>query len=145
MRVVLDSSVLVAGLRSRNGASFVILRLVRSEIVVPIVTVALFLEYEDVLKRDEHLGASEMRADVVDRFLGAFAVAAEPVEVHLRWRPQLRDVGDEFVLEAAINGRADVLVTHNTRDFRAATPRFGVTLMTPGALLAQHPEWRMHL
>ena len=142
MRAVLDTSVLVAGLRSRNGASFVLLRMVQHRRIVPLVTIALFLEYEDVLKRTETREASKMTMDTVDRFLGGLAAAAEPVEVHLRWRPQLRDAGDELVLEAAVNGRAEALVTHNVADFRSAAPRFGLRLMRPGELLAERDDWR---
>ena len=83
-----------------------------------------------------------MTRDLIDRFLGGFAALAEPVEVHLRWRPQLRDAGDELVLEAAVNGRADALVTHNIRDFQGAAERFGLDLTTPGDLLARRSGWR---
>ena len=140
VRCVLDTSVLTAGLRSRNGASFVLLQAVRVQRLVPLASPSLFLEYEDVLKREEQLEATAMTLASVDRFLGAFAVAIEPVEVHMRWRPQLRDTDDELVLEAAVNGRAEALVTHNVRDFEDAAPRFGVPLLTPGQLLVQHRE-----
>ena len=142
MRVVLDTSVLVAGLRSRRGASFVLLQMVRARMLIPLVTIGSFLEYEDVPKRLEHLEATGMGIAQVDRFLGALASVAEAVEVHMRWRPQLRDAGDELVLEAAVNGRAEALVTHNVRDFREAAPRFGLSVARPGDLLARHPEWR---
>jgi putative PIN family toxin of toxin-antitoxin system len=136
-RVVLDTSIIASALRSRNGASFALLVEVRRECLVPLATPSLFLEYEDVLKRDEQRRASGLSLPDVDRFLSALAVAIEPVEVHLRWRPQLRDPGDELVLEAAINGRADGLVTHNVRDFVHAAPRFGVPVLRPGALLEE--------
>ncbi len=55
----------------------------------------------------------------------------EPVESHFMWRPQLRDPGDEFVLEAAANGRADAIVTFNGRDFGKAPSLFGVEVLTP--------------
>ena len=142
MRVVLDTSVLVAGLRSRRSASFVLLKMVQARTLLPLVTIGMFFEYEDVLKRAEHLEATEMDIARIDRFLGALASVAEAVEVHMRWRPQLRDAGDELVLEAAINGRAEMLVTHNVRDFQDAAPRFGLTLTTPGALLARREDWR---
>jgi len=57
------------------------------------------------------------------------------VDVHFRWRPQLRDPGDELVLEAAVNGRADALVTHNVDDFEGVASRFGLSVMQPRALL----------
>lgn len=55
----------------------------------------------------------------------------------MRWRPQLRDPNDEMVLEAAINGRADALVTYNIRDFRDAGPRFGIRIARPADLLEE--------
>ena len=135
LRIVLDTSVLVAGLRSRLGASNALLVLVAQQKVKPLVTTSLFLEYEEVLLRAEHRLATGMsEADVVG-FLAAFASASEGIEVHFQWRPQLRDPADEMVLEAAINGRADALVTHNLADFSGAAKTFGLRIVTPGALL----------
>lgn len=134
-RVVLDTCVLVAGLRSRGGASFAILRLVADENVRPLVSTALFLEYEAVLRRPEHLAVHGLSILELDRLMAGFAALAEPVEVHFLWRPQLADPKDEMVLEAAINGRADALVTHNIRDFEAAANRFNVRVATPARFL----------
>ena len=59
----------------------------------------------------------------------------EPVEVHFQWRPQSRDPNDEMVLEAAINGRADALVTYNVADFAGPAERFRTFVLRPGDLL----------
>jgi predicted nucleic acid-binding protein len=67
----------------------------------------------------------------VDIFLTAVITMAEPVATHFLWRPQLRDARDEMVLEAAVNGRADALVTFNVRDFGAAQARFGIEVLQP--------------
>lgn len=56
---------------------------------------------------------------------------AEPVKIHFLWRPQLRDPGDEMVLETAVNGRADGLVTFNARDFGTVPEQFGIAVMIP--------------
>lgn len=136
-RVVLDTSVLVAGLRSNQGASFQMLRLVQYGDLIPLITPSLFLEYEEVLKRPEQRQASGLSLADVDNFLGELAALAEPVDIHLAWRPQLRDPDDELVLEVAINGRADALATHNVRDFRDAAPRFGVRVLRPQELLQE--------
>ncbi len=82
MRVVLDTSVLVAGLRSRLGASNRLLAQVAEGRCVPLVTTAVFLEYEDVLLRPEHRLATGMSERDVAGFLAALASAAEPVDVH---------------------------------------------------------------
>jgi len=137
LRVVLDTSVLVAGLRSRLGASNALLVLVAQRKVKPLVTTSLFLEYEEVLLRAEHRLVTRMSEADVEGFLAALASAAEGVEVHFRWRPQLGDPADEMVLEAAINGRAKALVTHNVADFAQAAARFGLRIVTPGALLEE--------
>ena len=137
LRVVLDTSVLVAGLRSRLGASNALLALVAQQKVKPLVTTSLFLEYEEVLLRAEHRLVTRMSEADVAGFLAALASAAEGVEVYFQWRPQLRDPADEMVLEAAINGQADALVTHNTADFSEVAKRFGLRVVTPGILLKE--------
>lgn len=73
--------------------------------------------------------------DEVDLFIDAVLAMAEPVEPYFLWRPQLRDPADEFVLETAINGRAEALVTFNLRDFGEAPGRFGIDLLTPAETL----------
>ena len=91
--------------------------LVAERQLVPLVTTVLFLECEDVLNRPEQRLATDMAMEDVVGFLAALASAAEPVDVHFMWRPQLADPADELVLEAAVNGRASAIVTHNVRDF----------------------------
>ena len=137
MRVVLDTSIVVAALRSRRGASHRLLELVAHGKVRPLVSTAVFLEYEDVLMRPETRLATKMDAANVEGLLAAFASAAEGVEVNFRWRPQLTDPNDELVLEAAVNGAADALVTHNVRDFREAAPRFGLRVLLPREVLKE--------
>ena len=137
LRVVLDTSVLVAGLRSRMGASNALLARVASGEITLLVTTALFLEYEEVLLGAEHRLATGMGEADVAGFLAALASASEGVDVHFQWRPQLGDPADEMVLEAAINGRADALVTHNVSDFAEAGRRFRLRVVTPGDLLKE--------
>jgi putative PIN family toxin of toxin-antitoxin system len=134
---VLDTSVIIAGLRSRRGASNRLLELIAVERFRPLVSTALFLEYEDVLLRPENRLATGMSEADVEGFLTAFASAAEGVDVNFRWRPQLRDPKDELVLEAAVNGRADALVTHNVRDFQAAAGPFKLRVRLPRELLKE--------
>jgi putative PIN family toxin of toxin-antitoxin system len=133
MRLVMDTSVLVAGLRSRFGASAALLKEIAANRLVLVASPALFLEYEAVLKREEH----GLPAHFVDDFLAELARCISPVEIRFVWRPQLRDADDEMVLEAAINGQAEAIVTHNRRDFELATERFGVEVLSPAELLGQ--------
>lgn len=136
-RVVLDTSVVATALRSRAGASFALLRALQHGRLRLLATSALFLEYEDVLKRAEQRQVSGLALEDVDELLVELAAIIEPVEVHMLWRPQLRAPDDEMVLEAAINGRADALVTYNIRDFSGAALRFGIRLMRPAELLKE--------
>ena len=132
---MLDSSVVISGFRSRRGASYKLLDLAAGRQLVLLATPALFLEYEEVLKRPEQREVSGLTLAQVDAALAALAGAVEPVEAHFAWRPQLADPDDEMVLDVAVNGRADALVTHNLADFAQAAPRFGLALLRPGELL----------
>jgi len=134
-RVVLDTSIVVAALRTRKGAGNAVLRLVAERRLRPLATPPLFLEYEDVLKRAEQRLAHGLSLEQVDEFLAELAALVEPVELHFMWRPQLRDPGDEMVLEAAINGDADALITYNVSDFVVAAERFGVKVLRPAEVL----------
>ena len=88
-----------------------------------------------MLKHPEHLRAAGRSIAEIDQFLDQFADAAEPVDIRFRWRPQLPDPNDEFVLEAAINGGAAALITHNTRDFIQAGAQFGIAVLQPSEAL----------
>jgi putative PIN family toxin of toxin-antitoxin system len=98
-------------------------------------TPPLFLEYEDVLKRPEHRLVHGLMPLQIDEVLAELAALIEPVEVHFQWRPQTRDPNDEMVLEAAINGQADAIVTYNVADFVEAGARFEIAILRPPELL----------
>jgi len=127
----LDTDAIVAGMRSPSGASAAILRKARQGKVTLLVSVPLAMEYEAVCSEAEHRLAAGLSEREVEIFLDAVIAMAEPVETHFLWRPQLRDPGDEMVLEAAVNGRADLLVTFNVRDFGTVPSRFGIEVMIP--------------
>jgi putative PIN family toxin of toxin-antitoxin system len=135
MRVVADTDVIVAGMRSPSGASAAILRAARLGAVTLLASVPLAMEYEAVCSEAEHRLAAGLRESEVEIFLNAIMAMIEPVTTHFLWRPQLRDPGDEMVLEAAVNGRADVLATFNVRDFGGVPARFGIELLAPRDLL----------
>jgi putative PIN family toxin of toxin-antitoxin system len=137
MRLVLDTNVLVAGIRSRAGASNPLMVAGFRGRFEWLCSVPLFYEYEDVLMRGDFLlDAGVTRAEMA-RFLTDLAGTVRPVEMRFLWRPQLRDAGDEMVLETAVNGGATALVTHNARDFGAAPARFGIGLWTPADALGR--------
>jgi predicted nucleic acid-binding protein len=118
-------------MRSPAGASAALLMAARQGRITPLANVALALEYEAVCRRAEHRLAAGLTPDQVMVFVDALVAMAEPVESHFLWRPQLRDPADEMVLEAAVNGRAEVIVSFNKRDFGAIPARFAVAVLTP--------------
>jgi putative PIN family toxin of toxin-antitoxin system len=130
-KIVMDTNVLVAGLRSRNGASFQLLSRLTSSQFELYLTVPLAMEYEDVLHRP---GLLPLPTDAIDAVLDMVCAVAFKQDVHFLWRPQLCDPNDELVLEAAVNASADFLITHNLRDF-AASGRFALRVVTPGQFL----------
>jgi len=129
-RIIVDTNVLVAATRNRDGPSFALIQLVRARSFLMCCSPALFLEYEDVLRRPEQRAVSGLRIKDVDAILNELAALLEPVLTHYQWRPQLRDPADEMVLEAAANARVDALVTYHLRTFLPAQ-RFGVSVLTP--------------
>ncbi len=135
VRIVLDTDAIVAAMRSPDGGSAAIVRAARRGEVVLTATVPLAIEYEAVCSRPEHVAAAGLSGGELAIFLDAIVSLLEPADVWFLWRPQLRDPGDELVLEAAVNGRADAIVGFNRRDFGTVPERFGIMFMTPGEAL----------
>ncbi|UWQ95031.1 putative toxin-antitoxin system toxin component, PIN family [Rhodobacteraceae bacterium M385] len=135
MRLVLDTNVLVAGIRSRTGASNPLLIAGFRGQFDWACSVPLFYEYEDVLSRADLLLDCGVSRKEMEAFLTDVAGIVQPVDLKFLWRPQLRDPGDEMVLETAVNGQVDALITHNTKDFGTAPQRFGIELWTPADAL----------
>lgn len=134
VRVVLDTNVVVAGLRSRNGASAVVLELIAEERLGLVLSAPLLDEYEEVLGRPEQRGAHGLSDDDILRFLRGLVGQAALVPPRLKRRIVLaRDPDDAAVVEAAIDGAADHLVTHNLRHFAEVEDL--VSILTPGELL----------
>jgi putative PIN family toxin of toxin-antitoxin system len=134
--LVIDTNILVSALRSRLGASFALVQAIRAGTIKMACTPALFLEYEDVLKRPSQLEDFELMIEDIDDILNDLATFIVPVNTHYQWRPQLRDPSDEMVLEAAVNASAHAIVTFNFRDFGPAE-KFGVHVLTPQQAFAQ--------
>ena len=131
--VALDTNVLVSSLRSMRGASYRLVSLLGDARWQPAVSIALVLEYEAAGKETcASIGIPESVAeDVVDMI----CATSRQSTVHFRWRPALPDPKDEFILDLAVAGRCDFIVTHNKRDFEGAE-RFGIRVATPREFLA---------
>jgi predicted nucleic acid-binding protein len=93
------------------------------------------LDYEAICQLADHRLASALGLSEVEAFIEGLVALSTGATRHFRWRPQLRDPGDEMVLEAAVNGQAQALVTFNVRDYGAAPTRFGIDVFRPADLL----------
>lgn len=131
-KAVIDTNILLSGVRSALGASNLVVEAWARGLIRPVVSTALWIEYEDVLKR---ANLHPLTHAEVNAILMVLARNSGATAIHMRWRPQLRDPGDELVLEAAINGRADTIVTYNRRDFLPAATFFGIAIMSPAKFL----------
>jgi len=135
--MVLDTDVLVAAFRSERGASRQLLIAALDKRFVLLASTAMWLEYEAVMTRPAQLAAMQLNATEVRDALAALATVAEQVLIHFLWRPVLTDAGDEHVLDLAVNGRADMLVTFNQDDFAEASNTFRIEVVTPAVALRQ--------
>ena len=131
---MLDTNVLVAAVRSRRGASFEIVSRLGTATFDITVSVALVLEYESALLR--HVEASPLDEDDVRHLIDYICDVAIGQEIFFLWRPVLRDANDDMVLELAVAGSCDAIVTHNVKDFGGAET-FGIRVMTPAQMLQE--------
>jgi putative PIN family toxin of toxin-antitoxin system len=131
--VVLDTNVLVAGLRSNRGASFKLLEMIGTSAFDVAISVPLVMEYEAVLARP---GIVPIPRESVEAILDYICAVGRRQDVFYLWRPRLRDPSDDMILELALNAGADAIVTHNIRDF-AGAEQMGITVLTPAGWLSR--------
>jgi putative PIN family toxin of toxin-antitoxin system len=135
MKLIVDTDVVVAGMRSPTGTSAALLVLLLQRRVTLLLSVSVALEYEAICQMAEHRLAAGASERDVQNLVDTLISISESVEVHYQWRPQLTDAGDEMVLEAAVNGRADAIVTFNRKDYGDVPARFGIELLSPAEAL----------
>jgi putative PIN family toxin of toxin-antitoxin system len=131
MRFVLDTDVIIAAMRSPQGASAALLVAAVEGYITLLANVALVIEYEAVCSREKHRRAAGLSEDETRLFLDGVATLIEPVETYFLWRPTLHDPADEMVLEAAVNGHANAIVTFNLRDYGDVPAQFGLEVFRP--------------
>jgi len=136
-RIVIDTNVLVAALRSKRGASYKLLSLINSGKFSIHIAVPLVLEYEDVAKR--LLEDIPLTGQDIDDILDYLCAVAQRHQIFYLWRPFLKDTKDDMVLELAVTANCDFIVTYNKRDFQGAE-HFGLRVVTPKEFLEEIGE-----
>ena len=137
MRVVVDTNVVIAGLRARRGASFGIVSAMLQNRLDFLISVPLLLEYEEVMKRANPSLLPHFTDPEKDAFLNGFAAFGLCPKIFYLWRPVLRDPDDDMLVELAVAGAATYIVTSNTVDFQG-TNIFGITAITPQHFYRTH-------
>jgi predicted nucleic acid-binding protein len=134
--------VLITALRSSTGAAAETVRLILRGELTTLMDYKLACEYRDVALRAEQLHVSGKSRAETAAILDALEAIAEPVYVALQHHPLSPDPNDDMVLDVAINGNADAIVTNNTKHFREAAERFHLEVLTPAELLSKVRERR---
>ena len=138
-QIIIDTNVLVAALRSINGASFLLLNLLQNkdERFQINVSTSIVLEYEAVLKREIHRQGKDI--SIIDKFIDDIIAQANRYPIFYLLRPYLKDADDDFILELAFSCSADYIVTYNKKDFKKARS-FGVDIISPKQFLKKIGE-----
>jgi len=127
-KAVIDTNVLVAALRSRQGASFKLLSLVDNGQFEIVVSVPLVFEYEYALtKTADETG---IPSSVVSDILNYLCSVSQHQDIFFLWRPMLRDPRDDMILEVGVASSANAILTYKKRDFDRATS-FDIEICSP--------------
>jgi putative PIN family toxin of toxin-antitoxin system len=135
--IVIDTSVWIAALRSRQGAAFKLISLIGSPKFSIHISVPLILEYEDAAHRRS--GETKLSAREIADLLDYVCAVAEHHAIFYLWRPFLSDPKDDMVLELAVAAQCHYIVTYNSSDFQGAE-QFGIKIVTPKEFLQKIGE-----
>jgi putative PIN family toxin of toxin-antitoxin system len=144
LKVVLDTAALISAIRSSTGAAAEIVRLAAVGKLTLLMDYKLVCEYRDVALRPQHIAASGRTSEDAEAVIEMLEAIAVPVLVRIMHRPLSQDENDDMVLDVAINGDADAVVTNNIKDFRAAAERFGIQVLTPREFLIAFGKGEAH-
>jgi putative PIN family toxin of toxin-antitoxin system len=134
MKIVIDTNVLFAALNSSQGASYKLVSLLPSKRFSIAISVPLILEYEDVLRRGKLPGAISEK-DISD-FIDFLCHVGDQQDIFFLWRPFLPDPSDDLVLEVAVAGECDAVITYNKRHFKNVE-KFGLRALDPREFLSE--------
>lgn len=131
-QIILDTNILVAGLRSKRGASYLLLSMLNDQRWQLNLSTTLMLEYEEVLHR--YADQLDLTYIDIDNTLNALCLIAHRHHIFYRWRPAIHDVDDEFLVDLAVKAQVDYIITYNINDLRGIE-QFGIQVVTPKQFL----------
>ena len=135
-KIVVDTSVFISSLIGPSGPSREVVRRSLQGKFFPLMGTTLFCEYESVIGRDSILTQCPLSQAEILALTQAFMSVCYWIDIFYLWRPNLKDEGDNHLIELAIAGNADVLVTNNLKDFRNAEPSFPhLKILSPTELI----------
>ncbi|MBW6423453.1 putative toxin-antitoxin system toxin component, PIN family [Rhizobium sp. XQZ8] len=139
MKVVIDTNIFVSAILNTEGAPRQVIRLCLHDEITALMGNALFSEYEDVCGRENLFARAPISPDDRLELLQAFFACCRWVPIYFLWRPNLRDEADNHIVELAIGGGAETIITANKRDFNQAELAFPkLKIFTAGEFL----NWR---
>ena len=124
-KIVIDTNVFVSVLIGREGsAAREVLRRCLQGNYQPLIGNALFTEYQDVMNRDEIKAKCPLTESEAKDLLADFMSVCQWVKIFYLWRPNLKDEADNHLIELAIAGNAQIIVTRNINDFKRSQLQF---------------------
>lgn len=134
--IIVDTSIVISALIGKEGPSREILQLCLQGELKPLISNTLFLEYEDVTKREKILKLCPLTPNEIRELLNAFYSVCKWVQIYYLWRPNLKDEADNFLIELALAGNALKIITNNIRDLENAELNFpNLEVLTPETFL----------
>jgi putative PIN family toxin of toxin-antitoxin system len=138
MKVVIDTNVWIAALISKEGTSRDIIRQALEERISPQISTTLFLEYETVMKREKIQTLCSLDIEEQEELFQAFLSTCKWNEIFYLWRPNLKDVGDDFLVELAVASNSKVIITDNIKDIEFGELHFDIEVLTPKQFLERY-------
>ena len=135
MKVVIDTSVWISALLTRDGKSREIIRLALQEMIEPQMSEPLFLEYEALMRREKIRDLCPLEPSEIEELFEAYLSACQWNEIFYHWRPNLQDGDDDFLIELAVASHAEAIITGNKPDLLSGELRFDFAVLSPHEFL----------
>ena len=138
MNVVIDTNVWISALISKDGVSREVIRWALLDKIAPQISTTLFLEYEDVMKREKIQALCSLTIQEQEELFQAFLLTCKWNEIFYLWRPNLTDEGDDFLIELAVASNSLVIITDNVKDIEVGELKFNIEVLTPKQFIERY-------